>query len=115
MQGRLAFRIGAVLLFNGNMVSEQAMLTVSQRLLRGRFGSVAARLSNEPAFRAQLARIFSPAHPLTAEEAADQWSLLASDGGNRILDRLALYMRERVRYADRWQGALRAWPGRLEL
>jgi pimeloyl-ACP methyl ester carboxylesterase len=115
LEGTLPFTMAAVLLFNGSMVIERATLTVSQRLLRSRFGSVAARLSNETAFRAQFARIFSEAHPLTDEEAADQWSLIAHNGGNRILDRLTAYLRERVQYADRWHGALRDWPGRLEL
>jgi pimeloyl-ACP methyl ester carboxylesterase len=113
--GELPFRLAAVLLLNGSMVIERATLTVSQKLLRSRFGSVAARLSNEPAFRAQMARIFSRAHPLSEEEAADQWSLLAHNGGNRILDRLIVYLRERVQYADRWHGALREWEGPLEL
>jgi pimeloyl-ACP methyl ester carboxylesterase len=115
LEHRLALRLGAVLLFNGSMVIERAALTVSQKLLRSRFGSVAARLSNEPAFRAQMSRIFSRAHPLSAEEAADQWSLITNEQGHRLLDRLTLYLRERVQFADRWHGALRDWPGRLEL
>ncbi len=115
LEGRLGFAIAGVLLLNGSMVIERATLTVSQKLLRSPFGSVASRLSNEPAFRAQLGRIFSRGHPLSAREAADQWSLLAHHGGHRILDRLVVYLRERVQYADRWHGALRDWPGRLEL
>jgi pimeloyl-ACP methyl ester carboxylesterase len=115
IEGRLGFRIGAVLLFNGSMVIERASLTLGQKLLRSRLGPIAARLSNERTFRAQFARIFSPAHPLSAEEAADQWALLAFGGGHRILDRLTYYLHERVRYAERWHGALRDWPGRLEL
>jgi pimeloyl-ACP methyl ester carboxylesterase len=113
--GSLSFPLARVLLFNGSMVIERATLTVSQKLLRSRFGSVAARLSNEPAFRAQLSRIFSPAHPLTGDEAADQWSLLSYNSGHRIIDKLTLYLRERVQYADRWHGALREWDGELEL
>ena len=41
--------------------------------------------------------------------------LLAYNDGNRILDRLTFYLHERATYADRWHGALRDWPGRLEL
>lgn len=115
LEGRLSFRPAAVLLFNGGIVLEFARLTVSQKLLGSRFGSVAAYLSNEPAFHAQLGRIFSDTHPLSRQEAADQWSLLANAGGNRILDKLTLYLQERVRYAARWHGALRDWPGDLEL
>jgi pimeloyl-ACP methyl ester carboxylesterase len=115
LEGRLTFKPSAVLLLNGSMVIERASLTVSQKLLRSRLGPVAARLSNKVSFRAQFGRIFSPEHPLTREEADDHWSLLAHDEGHRILDKLTYYLHERVRYAQRWHGALRDWPGHLEL
>lgn len=115
LEGKLGFAIAAVLLLNGSMVIEQASLTVAQKLLRSRVGPLVARLSNPRAFRAQFARIFSPRHPLTDEEAADQWSLLARRGGHRIVDKLTYYLHERVTYAPRWHGALRDWPGQLEL
>jgi pimeloyl-ACP methyl ester carboxylesterase len=115
LEGRLPFKLAGVLLFNGSMVIERASLTISQKLLRSRLGPLVARLSNERTFRAQFARIFSDRHPLTAEEAADQWALLSYHDGHRILDRLTFYLHERVRYAQRWHGALRDWPGRLEL
>jgi pimeloyl-ACP methyl ester carboxylesterase len=115
LEGRLGFALESVLLLNGSMVLEAASLTVSQRLLRSRLGPLMARASSERFFRWQFGRIFAPAAPLTAEEAADQWALLAREGGNRIADRLTFYLHERVRFAGRWHGALRDWPGRLEL
>jgi pimeloyl-ACP methyl ester carboxylesterase len=115
LERKLRFRLEAVLLLNGSMVIERASLTISQKLLRSRLGPLVARFSNERAFRAQFARIFSKAHPLSSDEAADQWSLLAWNNGHRILDRLTYYLHERVSYAPRWHGALRDWPGRLEL
>jgi pimeloyl-ACP methyl ester carboxylesterase len=115
IDGRLPFELRSVLLFNGSMVLERASLTISQKLLRSRLGPIAAQLSNERSFRAQFAWIFSEAHPLSAEEAADQWSLLAHERGNRIIDKLTFYLHERMTFASRWHGALRDWPGRLEL
>jgi pimeloyl-ACP methyl ester carboxylesterase len=115
VEGRLPFRLRSVLLLNGSMILERASLTSSQKLLRSRLGPLAAKLSNERSFRAQFGRLFSPGHPLTPEEAADQWALLAYGGGNRILHRLTYYLHERVTYADRWHGALRDWDGELEL
>jgi pimeloyl-ACP methyl ester carboxylesterase len=115
VEQKLPFELASVLLLNGSMVIERASLTVGQRVLRSRLGPVAARLSNERSFRAQLGRIFSAEHPLSAEEAADQWSLLAHNDGHRILDKLTFYLHERVTHASRWHGALRGWPGRLEL
>lgn len=115
IEGRLPFELAGVLLFNGSMVIERASLTIAQKLLRSRLGPLAARLSNQRSFRAQFARIFSAEHPLSAEEAADQWALLAYNHGHRILDRLTFYLHERTTFADRWHAALRDWPGRLEL
>lgn len=115
LEGRLGLRLDAVLLLNGSMILERASLTVSQRILRGPLGPLLARLSRAFLFRAQFARIFSPAHPLEREEADDQWSLLAHRQGNRIVDRLTHYLHERMIFAPRWHGALRDWPGRLEL
>jgi pimeloyl-ACP methyl ester carboxylesterase len=115
LEGRLPFALAGVLLLNGSMVIEAASLTAGQKLLRSPLGPLFARLTNERSFRLQLARIFSTEHPLSEAEAEDQWSLLAYHGGHRILDRLCFYLRERVSYGPRWHGALRDWPGRLEL
>lgn len=115
LERRLSFPIASVLLFNGSMVLEQANLTRGQKLLRGRLGPLAAALSNRRGFEREFAGLFSPGHPLEAEEANAQWALLARAGGNRILHRLIHYLEERMTLAPRWHGALRDWPGRLEL
>jgi len=113
--GKLTIDLRAVVLFNGSMILEAASLTLAQKVLRSRFGPLLARLSNERSFRAQFGRIFSKGHPLTPDEAADQWALLANGDGHRIMDRLIYYQHERVRFAERWHGALRDWPGSLEI
>jgi pimeloyl-ACP methyl ester carboxylesterase len=115
LDGRLPFELERMLLFNASLVLEQASLLIGQKILRSRLGPIAARLTNERSFKRSFAGIFSAAHPLSAQEAADQWALLAHNGGHRILDRLIYYLHERVEYATRWHGALRDWPGRLEL
>jgi pimeloyl-ACP methyl ester carboxylesterase len=115
VEGRLPFRLRSVVLLNGSMVLAAASLTPSQKILRSRFGALAARLSSERGFRLQFKRLFSPEHPLSPEEAADQWSLLAHDDGHRILHRLIYYLHEREAYAQRWHGALRDWNGDLRL
>jgi pimeloyl-ACP methyl ester carboxylesterase len=112
---RLTFGLRSALLTNASLVLEQASLTISQKLLRSPLGPIFARLSNERSFRLQFARIFSAGHPLSADEAGDQWSLLAHNGGQRILDKLIYYLHERITYAPRWHGALRDWTGDLAL
>ena len=115
LEGRLGFDLRGALLFNGSIVLDRASLTLGQKLLRGRFGGVFARLSGERFFRRALGEVFSPAHPLTDDEAADQWSLVRHDGGNAIGHLQVHYLDERVRFADRWHGAIRDWPGPFSL
>jgi pimeloyl-ACP methyl ester carboxylesterase len=116
IDGRLTFDLASVLLFNASLVRERASLLWGQRLLLSRLGPLAARLTSSIGFRRQFRAIFSSEHPLSDQEAADQWSLLAHNGGHRLLQRLIYYNHERVGPPGRrWHAALRDWPGRLAL
>jgi pimeloyl-ACP methyl ester carboxylesterase len=115
VEGRLEARIAGILLFNGSIVLERASPTLAERLLGSRLGPLAARLANKPFFRRQLGSVFSGGHPLSDEEAADQWSLYCHNGGRTLGHRLNHYMHERVTHAERWHGAVRDWPGKLSL
>jgi pimeloyl-ACP methyl ester carboxylesterase len=115
LHGELEMNLTGALLFNGSMLLHLAKPTLGQRMLRSRLGPLFARLTSERSFRAQFSRIFSPRHPLSVEEAADQWSLLVHNGGQRIAHRTIHYMAERERFTDRWHGAIRDWPGPLTL
>jgi pimeloyl-ACP methyl ester carboxylesterase len=115
LRGELGTNMAGALLFNGSMLLHLAKPTLGQNLLRSRLGPVFARLTSERSFRAQFSRIFSPQHPLSAEEAADQWSLLTHNGGQRIAHLTINYMAERERFTERWHGAIRDWPGPLTL
>jgi pimeloyl-ACP methyl ester carboxylesterase len=110
IEGKLPFDLQRAVLSNGSVILERASLRPVQKVLRGRFGPVVAQLINRPMFIRGFARLFSAAHPLTAQEAAAQWALLSRNGGHRIAHRLCAYLDERVRYADRWHGAVRDWP-----
>ena len=116
IDGRLTFELASALLFNASLVRERASLLWGQKLLLSRLGPIAAKLTTRSGFHRQFAGIFSSEHPLSDEEAADQWSLLAHNGGSRMLDKLIYYNHERVGAPGRrWHAALRDWPGRLEL
>ena len=111
VDGDAGIDIRGGLLFNGSMIQGAASPTLAQRLLRGRLGPVMARLSNERFFRQQFGSIFSEGHPLTDDEAADQWCLIAHDGGARIGHRLIAYMNEREERAE-FAGTARSATGR---
>lgn len=115
LRGNGALDIRGALLFNGSILLDRASPTTGQKLLRSRLGPLFARLTTQRSFRLQFGRIFSDAHPLSRQEAEDQWALLAHDGGHRIGHLLVNYMAERERYVERWHGAFRDWPGRLSL
>lgn len=115
LEGKLEMEIAGIVLFNGSMVLEVASPTPAQRALRSPLGPLVARLSSERFFRHQFGSVFSDAHPLSDEEAADQWSLICHNGGRTLGHRLVSYMDQRETHAERWHGAIRDWHGALSL
>ena len=115
LDGRAQITLRGAMLFNGSMLLHLATPILGQRLLRSAGGPVMARLSRRQVFRRQFGSVFSAAHPLSAQEAEDQWSLIRYQDGNLRMHGLIAYMDERIRYADRWHGAIRDWPGDLSL
>ena len=107
LDGSLEMKLVGVLLLNGSMVQDAASPTLGQRALRGPLGPLVSRLSSERFFRQQFGSIFSPGHPLTDEEAMDQWALICAGGGRTLNHKTIRYMEERFRHADRWHGAIR--------
>lgn len=108
--GVLPFDLQRAVLSNGSVIIERASLRLSQKVLRGPLGPLAALLITERGFGRGFAELFSVATPLTAQEAHAQWALLARCGGDRILHLLCAYLNERVEFAPRWHGAVRDWP-----
>jgi pimeloyl-ACP methyl ester carboxylesterase len=115
IEGALEMNLTGALLLNGSMVQGAASPTLGQRILRSPLGPLMSRFSSERFFRQQFGSIFSLAHPLTEEEAADQWALICAGGGRTLNHKTIRYMKERFRYAERWHGALRDWDRPLSL
>jgi pimeloyl-ACP methyl ester carboxylesterase len=115
IEGSLEMDLIGGLLLNGSMVQDAASPTLGQRILRSAVGGLFSRLSSERFFRQQFGSIFSPDHPLTDEEADDQWELICADGGRTINHKTIAYMDERFKHAERWHGAIRDWEKPLSL
>ncbi len=115
LEGALEMDLRGGLLLNGSMIQDAASPTLGQRILRSAVGPLFSRLSSERFFRQQFGSIFSPAHPLTADEAEDQWELICAGGGRTLNHKTIAYMEERFKHADRWHGALRDWEKPLSL
>jgi pimeloyl-ACP methyl ester carboxylesterase len=110
LQGRLPFELQRAVLSNGSVILRRASLRPVQKLLRGPLGALAARLSSRATFSREFGRLFSPNHPLSAEESDAQWALMTKNDGHRIAHLLISYLDERERYAERWHRAVREWP-----
>jgi pimeloyl-ACP methyl ester carboxylesterase len=108
-------RLRAVMLFNGSVVVERASLTRGQKLLRSPVGGLYARLANRRLFTRALAELYSPGHPMSAEEQEAAWALMSRDGGTRRLHLLINYVSERITHKERWHGAIGAFDGPFEL
>jgi pimeloyl-ACP methyl ester carboxylesterase len=110
LESRLPFELQRVVLSNGSVILHRASLRPVQKALRGPLGPILARFSNRATFVREFGRLFTANHPLSAEEADAQWALMSYNNGNRISHLLISYLDERVRYAERWHGAVRDWP-----
>jgi pimeloyl-ACP methyl ester carboxylesterase len=110
IDGSLEMEVAGALLLNGSMVQGAASPTLGQRILRSAVGPLFSRLSSERFFRQQFGSVFSEAHPLTDEEAEDQWALICAGGGRSLAHKTIAYMEERYKHAERWHGAIRDWP-----
>lgn len=115
LEGTNEIEISGALLLNGSMVQGAASPTLAQRILRSPVGPLFSRLSSERVFRQQFGSLFSENHPLTDEEAEDQWALICAGGGRTLNHKTIRYMEERYLWADRWHGALREWTKPLAL
>ena len=110
LTGMLPFELQRAVITNGSVILERASLRPIQKILRSRLGPIVARFANRAMFTRGFARLFSDAHPLTAEEADAQWALMSADDGATISHLLISYLDERVRNASRWHSAVRDWP-----
>jgi pimeloyl-ACP methyl ester carboxylesterase len=110
LQGHLPFELQRAVISNGSVILHRASLRPVQKVLRGPLGPILARFSSKSRFVKEFGKLFSTNHPLSEQEADAQWALMANNDGHRIAHLLISYLDERVRYADRWHGAVRDWP-----
>jgi pimeloyl-ACP methyl ester carboxylesterase len=105
--GLLHFDVDRVVLMNGSVHAELAHLTPSQKLLRRpRLGPLFARLASLRTYRWQLRRILGRPDELSDADLADQFALIRLGDGHLRLPAVIRYYDERVRFRQRWIGAL---------
>lgn len=105
-RGLLPVELLSVTLSNGSVHLELARPRITQKLLKGRLGPLFARLAGKRLFRAQLRRIFGQPAAVPEAELNLLWEALVHAGGQLRLPGLSYYQDERMRFWNRWIGAL---------
>jgi pimeloyl-ACP methyl ester carboxylesterase len=108
-QGDEPVAFASLTLSNGSVHIELAKLRFIQKLLRNRLtGPIVARLSSKRVFRSNMRKLWADPSKLGEEEISLMWALLTRNQGKHRLHKITQYLRDRVRYRDRWVGALKA-------
>jgi len=102
-------RITSMAWLNGGLFPDLHRPTSGQKLLRGRFGPVVARLFNEQRFAAALREIMG--RPVSDQALHEMWLSMSARKGARTAPRMLRYMDERREYADRWRAAIADYAG----
>ncbi|MDB4973425.1 MAG: hypothetical protein JWN48_1766 [Myxococcaceae bacterium] len=97
--------LGSLLLMSAGIYEELAKITPAQKVLLTSLGAAFAGLRVGALFRAQMARVF--AQPLPGAELDAMWEQITYLDGHQRLSQVAAYLRERVRFEERWVSALR--------
>lgn len=105
--GGLALKPRSWMLLNGGLYPDLHRPLPTQVLLRTPvLGALTARLSSWRVFMAQYPRVYADPDAFGTAHYEEQWSLILNNGGRSTLSRVACYMRERLRYRDRWEAVL---------
>ena len=105
-ENRLNFSIETICFLNGALFPETHRPIAAQKLLISPFGFFFAKLLFDAKFKKSLASVFGANTQPTEEELNDFVSLFKYNDGKRIAHKLIRYMTERVKYRERWVGAV---------
>lgn len=104
--------LNSLVLLNGGVYMDLHHPLLTQRLLRTPLlGPITARLSSYRVFRNQYPRVYADPDHFDESHYRAQWALMQHGGGSRTLSGVAGYMRERVKYGERWTGPLERYEG----
>lgn len=103
--GELPFAIAGLVLMNGGVFVEMSRPGLGQRLLMSRAGPLLARFNRRGIFVRQMRQLFGQAPAAGLLDA--MWDLVARERGHLRMAQTIRFMHERVRYRERWVGALR--------
>ena len=97
--------LGSLLLMSAGVYEDLAKVTASQKVLLTPIGPLFAGLRMGPVFRMQVQRVFT--RPVPEELISAMWEQIVYLDGHKRLPQIASYLNERIRFEERWIGALR--------
>ena len=104
--GQEGLNIHSLCLLNGGLFPETHRPLRIQKLLKKPIGRFLVPFMGKSRFRKSFEAIFGQNTQLSQNELDECWDLLTHRSGKRMLPRLIRYMDERVKYRERWLGAL---------
>ena len=96
--------VQSCVLLNGGLFPETHKPLFMQKLLLGPLGPVIARLASFRKFVSSFDEICI--QKLTVADLRTHWDLLTRENGRKVMPRLIRYMDQRIRFRERWVGAL---------
>jgi len=103
----LPFELRSLTLGNGSVHLDLARLSWPQKVMRSpTLGPLFARVASERLFMNSLRKTFARRDALDDQALHEHWAALSHADGRLALPRISRYLDERVRFADRWIGAL---------
>ncbi len=103
-RGLLPLEVGSVTLTNGSVHLELAHLRIAQKILRSRLGPLYVRFATRGLFVRNMRRILR--RPVEAEHLDAMYLALEHNGGRAVLPAVSQYLDERMRFMQRFVGAL---------
>jgi pimeloyl-ACP methyl ester carboxylesterase len=106
LESSSASGLRSICLLNGGLFPETHRLLLIQKLLLSPLGPLIARLTSRKRLDQSMKRIFGPDTQPSEELLDGFWNLVSRQNGARALADLIAYIPERIRYRERWVGAL---------
>ena len=100
-------QIDKLLLCNGSMHIELSQLRMIQKLLKGRFGKYAAKLTNYFIISKNLRNVYFDKTKVTNQELQQMWQQIEYNTGKKVIHLVSDYINQRYTNWNRWIGALK--------
>ncbi len=106
-ESQTSLHLRSLTLLNAGIYMDMHQPLPTQRLLRTPvLGELIARMSSYRVFRHQYPQVYASPKNFGENHYRQQWALILYNNGRQTLAKIAGYMKERKRYAERWLGPL---------